>query len=394
MILYAYTALDASGCLHHLEDFFPSKEALEQSLVPQQMQLLSAKKIDHASKQKGLRHKDALMMLKTLSLLIESGFSLLQSFDHLLKDTQKSSLKRCFLSMVIALKKGKPLDAVIAEYSSFPVYVHCMIRLGLQSGSLGASLEQAYDLMAKEHERNQKLKRAGMYPLMLLGLFFAMMIVFTQMLLPQISLYLSELGVKELPLMTRALMTSAYFLEMHGVILITLFAVTLLLIGLFPRFSFLQNLLTPLVLKCPGMGEVMRVRFQNHWLFYVERLYGAGLDFKSALDFAASTTPNAYIKEILKHAHQSIFEGKPMIEALRGTCIFSPLTLSLIQAGAESGHLIESCAQAYQMEDQKHQDHVEFALKSLEPTLLVMMGLFLLWIVMAVITPIYDHLIL
>ena len=393
MALYIYKALDEKGHIHEVEDFFHSKEALESALHQQKMELISFNIVTGAQGRRSLRVKDALYILQTLMLLTKSGFSLLQAFEYFLQDRQKTSVKRSILSMIEKLKKGKPLDQVLEEYLVFPPYVVHIIRLGLQSGQLVRSLEQAYELMKREQERKQTMRRAGIYPLVLMLLLIAMVIVFTQMLLPQISIYLRELGVNELPFMTRALIHTAAFLEKYGLSLAVVMGCALLIALLSPRVTFLQNFLTGNLLKIPGIGRLLKTSVQNHWLFYVGRLYDSGIDFKSALDFTANTDKNNYIKNIMQTCHEKIFSGHPLVEMLRQTGMFSAFSLSLIKAGSESGKIIEACQQAYTHEDTQHQQNIELFLKSFEPSLLIIMGLFLLWIVLAVIAPIYDHLI-
>jgi general secretion pathway protein F len=396
MPFFKYKSLTSTGNLEKGDGFFSSKETLEKSLREAGSQLLSFKEQKITKPWYawgGLSHAQALHILGTLATLLGAGFSLLASLQHLLKDEENTHQRACLFTVIHDLQHGETLDRSLGKYPVFKPHILCLIHLGLQGGDLAKSIHKAYQLMETEETRQQKLRRATLYPLILLCLFIGMVIVFTHMLLPQISEYLREMGVQELPPLTRALMHTSSFMEGYGHIFVGFLCLILGGVILVPRFPFLQKKLTPLLFTIPIFGKMIMIPFQNHWLFYVEQLYGSGLNFKATLDFVAKTCANVYVQNLFDKAHAQIFAGKPMIEVLRGTGVFSNLTLSLIQAGAESGRLVETCERAFFLADKSYHGRVEDILKYVEPGLLLLMGTFLLWIVLAVITPIYDHLV-
>ena len=184
MSFYQYTILTQEGGMEQHEGFFLCDETLERHLFKRKAQLLSHKIIlPHKSK---LCQKDALTLLQTLATLMEAGFSLLQAFDHLLLDQGSKRRRTCLLQIMHQIQEGVTLDTALALYIE-PALIG-IIRVGLTRGHLAVALRQAANLMAQDLERQEKLKRAGVYPFFLLILFFAMIVVFTQMLLPQIAL--------------------------------------------------------------------------------------------------------------------------------------------------------------------------------------------------------------
>ena len=393
MPLFSYKVIDKEGRIQSKEGFFDSVLLLEQTAHSAKDTILSYKEIA-LKRQSVLRKNEALQLLQGLATLLTAGLSLLKSIESLKKGEGGYRLKRALRLLEIYLNQGDDLAQALENLNAYPLYIIDLIRLGLKSSKLPTSLQNAHDLLHAEHKRQKDLRKSMAYPILLLGMMLAMIILFSQFLLPEITSYLQELGINELPLVTRSLVQTSAFLQTYctGLVFIIGFFVAM---GIaFQKICWLQMILTPFLLNVPFWGEFYKRRQQNQWLFYVSHLYSSGMDLKTALDFTAASFQNSFIKKLFQKTHEEIYEGSTLLEALASTAMFSSVALSLLQAGAQTGDIAGACTKAYTIEEERQQQGLSLFLKSLEPALLICMGLMLLWIVLAVITPIYDHLVI
>ncbi len=88
-----------------------------------------------------------------------------------------------------------------------------------------------------------------------------------------------------------------------------------------------------------------RIKLQDKILFTknLSAMIDAGMPLSRALDILMRQTKNAKFKKILQTIHEEITKGNSLSEALeKFPKIFSPLMISMVRVGEESGNLSES----------------------------------------------------
>ena len=88
-----------------------------------------------------------------------------------------------------------------------------------------------------------------------------------------------------------------------------------------------------------------RVKLQDKILFTknLGAMIDAGMPLSRALDILIRQTKNVKFKKILQNIHEEITKGNSLSEALeKSPKVFSPLMISMVRVGEESGNLSES----------------------------------------------------
>ncbi|MEO2167413.1 MAG: type II secretion system F family protein, partial [bacterium] len=119
-------------------------------------------------------------------------------------------------------------------------------------------------------------------------------------------------------------------------------------------------------------------------------LLSGGIPLLEALELASNTSGNTALGAAVEQARIGVREGGNLSELLRDTGLFPPLLVRMIAVGERSGELepmLIRVADAYEQE-------VESALATLtsilEPAMIVVMGGLVLFIVLAVLLPIFE----
>ena len=117
-------------------------------------------------------------------------------------------------------------------------------------------------------------------------------------------------------------------------------------------------------------------------------LLKSGVTLLNALDIIEGQTHNGYFKGVIAHIGWGIKSGKSFSECLRNySRIFSPLYLTMIRAGEESGNLQEMLRSvaSYQRKQQEIVSKVRLAL--VYPSLIVSVGLVTVYFILTFVLP-------
>jgi general secretion pathway protein F len=99
---------------------------------------------------------------------------------------------------------------------------------------------------------------------------------------------------------------------------------------------------------------------------------------------------NLPIRKAIQNSILRVKEGTPISQALKTTTYFSPISLHLIASGEMSGRLEMMLQRAATHEENAVTRLFETGLSLFEPLLILLMGSVVLFIVLAVLLPIFS----
>ena len=143
-------------------------------------------------------------------------------------------------------------------------------------------------------------------------------------------------------------------------------------------------------LRLPIINQVVKISALVDTTRTLSILIGAGVSILEALDIITETTTNVVYQEAFIKIKQAIEKGEPLGRALDEANIFPPIFVQMTSVGEQTGHLDETLGHLANY----FESESEIAIKSLttliEPTILIVLGLGVGFVVIAVITPIFS----
>ena len=103
-----------------------------------------------------------------------------------------------------------------------------------------------------------------------------------------------------------------------------------------------------------------------------------------------SVKEDVYKRQALSRVHAQINSGDAMSESFRNAGLFPPLVVRMIRVGENTGALDKSLLNISYFYDRDVKDSMEKMLKLIEPTLTVILGAILGFIMFSVLGPVYD----
>jgi type II secretory pathway component PulF len=308
----------------------------------------------------------------------------------LANQTQHRPLKRIIEGLSGAVRDGRSLSEALAEHPTvFPPLYIGMVRAGEVSGALEQSLSRLADLGEHEADVRSRVLSAFAYPVFVLVLAVIMTIFLMAYVIPTLSLVFVESG-QLLPWPTRVL------LAISGIFTRWWWALALGLIAggwLIRRWAAQPGgkaVVDRALITLPGFGELIRKLGTASFARSVGVMVGQGVPVLQALDIVAKNVSNSVLQRAAGQVIVSVGEGSSIAAALAASKEFPVFVSNMVAVGEESGTVdaaLLKVATAYEREADRA---IRTLTTILEPLLLVIVGGMVMFIVLAMLLPIFQ----
>ncbi len=319
---------------------------------------------------------------RQLSTLIAAGVPLLESLKSL-SDEHSGFWKSMLVNIRENIAGGASLSrALEVEKRIFPDFYINMVAAGEQSGRLGSVLENLSVFLEKQDAMRSKIRSAMIYPLFMSVIGFVVLSFLFMFVLPKI-VRIFENTKNALPMITRILIAiSSLFVNYW-------WALLLLAAGLFYGFRKFReknpSAIDRMKLKMPG--DLLQSLYYGRFARTTAFLIAGGLPLLRSLELSARAIGNIVLQEKIMSAATMVAEGSRLSTALSG---FPSVLLQLIATGEKSGTLAEVLNRAAESYESQFERKVQKALSLLEPSMILLMGLVVGFIVLAVLLPMFQ----
>jgi general secretion pathway protein F len=145
-----------------------------------------------------------------------------------------------------------------------------------------------------------------------------------------------------------------------------------------------------IILHLPIIGRALQTSDTARFSRTLSILSAAGVPILDAMRIAAQLITAIPIREAVGHAVNHIREGAAVHLALKQTGYFSPMSIHMIASGEASGQLEPMLERVAIHQESDVSRLIEVALALFEPAVILIMGAIVLFIVLAVLLPIFN----
>jgi general secretion pathway protein F len=144
------------------------------------------------------------------------------------------------------------------------------------------------------------------------------------------------------------------------------------------------------LLKLPLIGQVARMVSISRLASTLATMLSSGVQLLDALDVSKRVMNNRILEQAVEEARQNIREGETIAEPLKRSGEFPPLVTHMIAVGEKSGEMEEMLRRIGQIYDGEVDRVITRFTSLLEPVMIVVMGVIVLFIVVAILLPIFE----
>ena len=341
---------------------------------------------------KKLSIKKQTFFAKKLSFLLKSGLPLLSSIELIKKQTKSKNESQLFEEVLKDMRNGQSLSSSLNKFrKTFGIFTINIIRSGEQSGILVENLNYLAKELKKKEILKKKIQGALLYPLLVTAATFGVTGFLTIYIFPKIIPIFESLN-KELPISTKIVMWVTFTLKNHWLIILLAFAcIIITTTAVIKRQEKIRLRYHGLLLNLPIFGAII----QNYNLTNILRTLGllleSGISLSDALVVISETTENLQYRKAFQAFISSVLKGKTLSEGMYAyPKLFKDIIPHMVAVGEQSGNLPETLIYLSEFYEFEFDDQTKNLSSSLEPILMIIMGIMVGFIAISVITPIYE----
>lgn len=337
-------------------------------------------------------------LVENLSVLMGSGMTIISALDAIRGEMKTKVMKTTIDTLRQEVDEGMPIWKSMDNTGLFTMHAIALLKIGEESGRLPANLKVISEQSQKDRMLKSKLFSALLYPVAVLILALVMGILIAWFLLPKLSGIFDSLNMK-LPFMTRVLMSLGKFLGSDGYWAIPLLFgfMAIIMYVLFINKKTLhigQSIMFSLPIVKRLIQETELARFG----YILNNLLGAGIPLVDALDsLSIASTYIRYQKYYafmrdnieLGNTFQKCFEEYPVMKPSK--LIPYPIQMMIITS-ERSGKLEDTLGVIARMYEEKTELTTKNLSTMLEPLMLVVIFIAVVFLALGVLMPIYGML--
>jgi type IV pilus assembly protein PilC len=392
MTAYRYTAIDHEGRQQRGTLQATSEQALEASLKAQELELLTLKIGQPVNWfQPRIKAQHLIQFCIQMEQLQQAGIPLLQALEELAGQCEHRLMSEALSALQHELQAGKLLSqALQAQPKVFPAFISNLVAAGEHTGQLPEIFGHLAQTLQWQADLMSQTRRGLTYPALLCVMVCVAAAVMLTFLVPQMVGFLQSLG-QELPWSTRLLLGLSDWVIAYGGICVVLLVI--LAIGL--RFSVKRSPAFALycdqkILKLPVLGRLLHQLVLTRLCRFLGLMYQTGIPLLQALEWCQPLLHNRAMAKALDQVHQRVQSGEGLATSFAAAGWFPPLLVRMIRVGETTGALDRMLSQQAAFYDREVQTRMQSLLQLLEPVLTMLLGLMLLFLMAAVMLPVYD----
>ena len=393
MATYEYVVVDKSGKQKKgsMEAQTPErvKELLKnEGLIPISVKEQSFLNKDLSIGSKKVKPRDLSVFCRQFNSILSAGVTILNALQMLSEQTENKILKQAIKEVQVDVEKGESLTTAMAKQNeTFPPLLVHMVEAGEASGSLEIAFERMAIQFEKQAKVNGMVKKALMYPIVVLIVAIVVVIVMLVVVFPQFEDMFNDLG-SELPGITKVVISMSEFMQSFWWLLVAIVVVAFLGIKTFEKTADGQILFSKLSLNMPMISNLTIKSSSATLARTLSTLLAAGIPLVDAVNIVAKIISNAIVRNALENCEEEIKRGVPLSVPLQESGVFPPMVYHMTKIGEETGNVEDMLGKIADYYEEEVENATVALTSMLEPLMIVVLGVIVAFIMLAIYMPI------
>ncbi|NCD32946.1 MAG: type II secretion system F family protein [Spartobacteria bacterium] len=328
---------------------------------------------------------------RELAVLLQAGLTLNAAFDVLLATPEWTAQFGLFAGIRDAMRDGasfcKAMEQMMPAMGTMDL---ALIRVGEQSGALADVLEKLAVYHEVQREVHERIRTAMIYPSVVMVMAVVIALLVLGVMLPRFTALLEEVRI-DLPRASRVIISVGYFMGWMGALVPLLVAMGLV----FWRKAgssnpWCQRRRDMFFMRSAWVRKWTHPLYRMRFASAVSLMLHGGMPLLDAVLSASASTGNVLVAEMMEKEADAIRHGASFSSALRRVDVLNEGLPGWVQAGEASGALEALMLHASERYRREWERAVTRTLSWFEPVIILSVGLFVLFLALAILMPVMS----
>ena len=362
-----------------------TKGVIALSVQERQAKAAAVKKIGGS-----VKDKDLAIYTRQFSTMVDAGLPIAQCLQILSEQSDSKALRAVTSRIAREVEGG----ATLAEsFRKFPkvfndLFVN-MLAVGESGGVLDVVLQRLSGYIEKAAKLKSKVKGAMVYPITIVSVAVLVIVFMMIFVIPTFAKMFQGLGAG-LPLPTRIVMWLSDFTQRYIVFIVLAGAGVIYAIKRYYGTDQGSKVIDAFLLKVPVMGMLIRKVAVARFTRTLGTLISSGVPILEGLLITARSAGNRVVEATVMEARAAVTSGRTLSEPLKGSTVFPPMVVHMINVGENTGALDQMLQKIADFYDDEVDTAVTALTSLLEPIMIVFLGVVVGGLVVAMYLPIFK----
>lgn len=377
----------------------------DKSLIPVKIRQVQGKRASLASgnrlsgmlhswtsrQNRNLNTKELSLFTRQFATLLSAGLPVEESLSAVAEQSEKPHVKGLILAVRSKVLEGHALASAMKDHTqAFPALFCATVAAGEKTGHLDKVLIRLADYTEQQFNMRQKLKTALIYPTMIVLVAFGIVGFLLAYVVPKMVTVYSHLN-QSLPMLTRVLISISSGVKSYGLYVLLILGIGIFLwVRAIKKNAALREKAHLMLLRLPLIGNAVKTADTARFARTLSILSASGVPVLEAMTISAQLITAIPIRKAVEQAANRVREGAAIHLALKQAGYFSPMSVHMVASGEASGQLENMLERVAKSQEEEIVRLIDVTLALFEPAIILIMGAIVLFIVLAVLMPIFQ----
>lgn len=329
-------------------------------------------------------------LTRELAVLVEARIPIARGLLAIAEHEKHNAMRDMIRDIATMIEAGSPVTEALGKYRSVfgDVYIETM-RAAERSGNLPVVTQHLAELMERQIESNQQLRRAMTYPAIVMVVVAIAVSVIVVFVVPRFGATFEAHNVK-MPLITQVVKGLGESARQYWYVYIGTLLAAITGIVIAWKTPSGREFFERLFAATPYVGKILRAVTACQFSRVVGIGLGSGLDLVESIEMGGRATGRRVFNAECELMAERIRRGETLSDALQPTSMLPPFAKRMIAAGKDSAEVCKSCdvvARHYEREASHLTKNINTIV---EPLLTLAMAGIVLLIALSVFLPMWQ----
>ena len=249
-------------------------------------------------------------------------------------------------------------------------------------------LQRLSGYIEKAAKLKAKVKGAMVYPVTIIGVAVLVIVFMMIFVIPTFAKMFEGLGA-DLPLPTKIVMIISEFTQRYVILMVVGIAAIIYALKRYYNTDAGSKVIDAFLLRVPVIGMLIRKVSVARFTRTLGTLISSGVPILEGLLITARSAGNRVVEREVMQARTAVTSGRTLSEPLRGSTVFPPMVVHMINVGENTGALDQMLSKIADFYDDEVDTAVGALMSLLEPIMIVFLGVVVGGLVVAMYLPIF-----